>query len=399
MKQLKKSLLIHIWEEYEFYLHIPQSFDGSNKPFIFYYYFDGKSNKSVRIRKYLNKNNGDTRKIKAEAKETIVEVVELLAADWNPITGHINPVELKPHANIVTCIDTWLTAKEKDYSNQSIGQKRLKGLRIIMMHFKSYLTHENQLHLKASTITNVHIKDFLDSKAFERKWSKVSYNTYRVDMGTFFEYLVDLKVIKDNPVIKVPGKVTKYDSSRFKVFETEELTAVAELLANDKAFLGLHLAAQLVFRYNIRPLEITKIQVRNIDFTKGILVLDAYKTKNRNEATFKIDDGMLIALNDLIDSADPEYFVFGGWNKPSANQTCVDYFGQRWRIFRKKYELPTHLKFYALKHSSNYYDIESGAVYEEIRQRNRHANLQITTLYIRERLFKNVIKPSESKLF
>jgi len=35
MKRLKQSQLIHIWEDYEFYLNIPQNFKGANKPFIF----------------------------------------------------------------------------------------------------------------------------------------------------------------------------------------------------------------------------------------------------------------------------------------------------------------------------------------------------------------------------
>ena len=60
MKKLKQSQLIHIWEEYEFYLNIPESFKGSNKPFIFFYQLNAKTNTSERIRRYIGKNDGDT---------------------------------------------------------------------------------------------------------------------------------------------------------------------------------------------------------------------------------------------------------------------------------------------------------------------------------------------------
>ncbi|WCT14403.1 hypothetical protein [Mucilaginibacter jinjuensis] len=92
-------------------------------------------------------------------------------------------------------------------------------------------------------------------------------------------------------------------------------------------------------------------------------------------------------------------YVFGRGIKGSAHQACDGYLDQRWRTFRKLYNIPVHLKFYALKHSSNYYDLQDGASFEEIRQRNRHSNLQVTTLYIKERLFKNLIKASGSSRF
>jgi len=69
MKQSTQSQLIHIWEDYEFYLNIPKSFAGSNKPFIYFYYLDIKASKQQRIRKYVGKNDGNMKLIKEEAKK------------------------------------------------------------------------------------------------------------------------------------------------------------------------------------------------------------------------------------------------------------------------------------------------------------------------------------------
>ncbi|RQO73752.1 hypothetical protein DBR40_13155 [Pedobacter sp. KBW01] len=51
MKQSKQSQLIHIWEDYEFYLSIPKTFTGSNKPYVYFYYLDSKTKKREWIRK------------------------------------------------------------------------------------------------------------------------------------------------------------------------------------------------------------------------------------------------------------------------------------------------------------------------------------------------------------
>lgn len=399
MKRLKQSLLIHIWEETEFYLSIPKSFKGTNKPFIFFYYYNSKTNKSERIRRYLGKNRGDVKKVQEEAKSLVNDLVKLLQANWNPINDTINKRQINLTSNISECIEYWLLKREEAFNSKSIGHKMLKNNKILMNHFSSYLISQKISFIRVSALTNVHIKEFLDLKAFERGWGKVTYNTYLVDLGSFFNYLKDLKIINENPCSKVSKKNIKFDASRFKVYEKEELQNVATLLLSDKRYSGLFLATKLLYKYNIRPLEITRMQIQDIDFNKELLTLDGSKTKNKNEARFKLDQETLDLIKDMCGSYDPEFFLFGGRNKPGENQVCAEYFGQCWRYFRMKHNISCHLKLYALKHTSNYYDIEAGANFEEIRQRNRHANLQITTLYIKERLFKNEIKASTQNLF
>ena len=399
MKQSKHSQLIHIWEDYEFYLSIPKTFTGSNKPFVYFYYLNPKTNKTERIRKYIGKNDGNTKQIRLEAKKLILDIVSLLIEDWNPLTNEQNDSTLDQKSSIEACIVYWISKREEALNNEAIAKKTLKNNKILMMHLRSFLDKNNLLHTKAQSISNIQIKEFLDAKAFERNWGKVSYNTYLIDIKTFFNYLKDLKVIKDNPCDRVAKKNTRNDSTRFKVFEKEELLKVSTLLSADKRFYGLHVASKFLFKYNIRPLELTRLQIDDVDLINESLTIPHTKTKNGNEARFRLDREMIDLLNVLISDCPQNWFIFGGRNKPSKQQVCADYFGQSWRFFKKKYNLPNHLKLYALKHTSNYYDIESGASYEEIRQRNRHANLQVTTLYIKERLFKNEIKPSNSKLF
>jgi integrase len=399
MKQSKQSQLIHIWKDYEFYLNIPKSFTGSNKPFIYFYYFDIKANKLERIRKYVGKNNGNLKKVKDEAKGLVLDLVTMLGNNWNPITNLQNEVALNSNSSIVNCIDYWLGKREEAFKNQSIGKTALKNNKILMAHFKSHLEIENLCHFKASSITSIHIREFLDAKAYERNWGKVTYNTYLVDLGTMFNYLKELKIVADSPCDKVSKKNTKFDSSRFKVFEKEELLQVSSLLSSDRRYFGLHLAMKLLFKYNIRPLEIIRLQIRDVDFNNALLTIPHFKTKNRNDARFKLDAEIVSLLKAIIQDHPADWFIFGGRNKPGAKQMCDEYFGQNWRYFKKQHDLPSHLKLYAIKHTSNYYDIENGASFEEIRQRNRHANLQVTTLYVKERLFKNIIKPSGSTLF
>lgn len=399
MKKQKQSLLFHTWDKYEFYLYIPETVNRNSKPFIFFSYTSLEDNKSSRVRKFISQNKGIKNLIEKEAKKQVLELIKLLENNWNPVTNSYNSLQITPSSPITQCIEYWLKKRKESFENGSIGKDALKNNTIVMNHFMDFLQKSKLFKQSIGTIYTTHIREFLDFKANERNWGKVTYNTYLTDVKTFFNYLQDIKIIKDNPADKVLKKNTKGDSSRFKVFEKDELQHVANLLAEDKRYFGLYVATKLLYSYNIRPVEITRIQVKDIDLSKHLLTLPPTKTKNGNEARFQLNNEIELLLNTLMKDASKESFIFGGRNKPGATQVQKDYFGQNWRYFKKRHNLPNHLKLYALKHTSNYYDIESGSSYEDIRQRNRHANLQVTTLYIKERLFKNVIKPSDQLLF
>jgi len=130
MKQSKHSQLIHIWEDYEFYLSIPKTFTGSNKPFVYFYYLNSKTNKTERIRKYIGKNDGNTKQIKLEAKKIILELVSLLIEDWNPLTNVQNDLTLDQKSSIEACIVYWISKREEALINEAIAKKTLKNNKI-----------------------------------------------------------------------------------------------------------------------------------------------------------------------------------------------------------------------------------------------------------------------------
>jgi len=73
------------------------------------------------------------------------------------------------------------------------------------------------------------------------------------------------------------------------------------------------------------------LQIIDINLKDEILTIPHTKTKNGNEARFKLDSETLTLLKQLISGYPEEWYIFGGRNKPAALQVCSDYFGQNWR--------------------------------------------------------------------
>lgn len=400
-----ENIFIKEWNGTEFNLSIPAKVTNSNKPFI-YFYWPNKLKGGIldRARKGGVGGVNDSRlKVKKNAGFAVDAITQMLSKGWDPFTNEFIQigitVTLNPLSPISKCCEHWILHREERYENEMIGKTALKNNKIVIAHFKDWLERHNYLNRKIGSFTSIDIDNFFGFKAKERKWGKVTYNTYRTDLNTFFKYLKKQKVISENPVEDSVKKNTTNDSSRFVIYEEEELEKIVNLMRNDSTYFGLFVASKMLYSYNIRPIEMTRLQIQDINWKKGTLTLPPHKTKNEKEAVFELNQEVSDLLYQLTTNLPEEYFIFGHRCKPGKTSVEEQYFGQKFRYFRHKYNIGTHLKFYALKHSSNFYDLEDGASFYSIMEKNRHASLQITTAYIKGRLQKKTIKPTQNNRF
>jgi len=404
-KSQSENHFIKEWNGTEFFLSIPAKITHSNKPFIYFYWPD-PDNYAIpdRARKGGVGGVNDKRiAIKKKAVAAVDAIIQMLGRGWNPFTNaYVDlgvQVDLTMLSPVSKCLDVWLEHRQERRNSQMIGKTAFKNNNIVVRHFKKWLEAKGFTNRKIGTFNAIDIDNFLGYKMNELSWGKVTYNTYRCDMCTFFSYLKKFKVIPENPVKESVKKNTRHDSSRFAIYEEDELQTVVRLMEGDPVFFGLYVASKMLYLYNIRPVEMTRLQVMDVDWIKRRLTLPPHKTKNESEAIFELNDEMYDLLEKLVGNAPDEYFIFGHRCKTSSQQIDDQYFTQKFRYFRIKYSISTKLKFYALKHSSNFYDLEDGVSFYSIMEKNRHASLQVTNDYIRNRLLKKIVRPTLNNRF
>ncbi|MDN3588143.1 tyrosine-type recombinase/integrase [Pedobacter aquatilis] len=405
VKPQAENHFIKEWNEIEFNLSIPAKITHSNKPFIYFYWPNADNYaKLERARKGGIGGVKDTRiSIRKKAVAAVDALILMLSRGWNPFTNaYVNlgvHVNLHSASPISKCLNTWIEHREERRNSNMIGKIALKNNKIVVKHFMDWLDVKGFLNRKIETFNPIDIDNCLGFKMNELGWGKVTYNSYRCDLCTFFSFLCKYKVIQENPVKQSVKKNTRRDSSRFAIYEEEELQTVVRLMEGDPGYFGLYVASKLLYLYNIRPVEMTRLQVMDVDWNKRILTLPPQKTKNGSEAIFQLNEEIYGLLEKLVVNAPDENYIFGHRCKPSPEQIDEQYFTQKFRYFRIKYNISTKLKFYALKHSSNFYDLEDGASFYSIMEKNRHASLQVTNDYIRNRLLKKVVKPTLNNRF
>lgn len=200
-KSQSENHFIKEWNGTEFNLSIPAKITHSNKPFIYFYWPNpDKYGRLERARKGgIGGVNDSKISVKKKAVAAVDAIIQMLGKGWNPFTNaYIDlgvQVDLTILSPISKCLDVWLEHREERRNSNMIGKTALKNNKIVVKHFKDWLELKGFTNRRIGTFNSIDIDNFLGFKMNQLKWGKVTYNTYRCDLCTFFSYLNKFKVV------------------------------------------------------------------------------------------------------------------------------------------------------------------------------------------------------------
>jgi len=339
----------------------------------------------VRDFKHLTSKNLSEKQLKRNAS-TLVEahIINLKKPNWDPFAKNFGNQGINSNTPILECLDFWLAHRKKKFELGAIGKQRLAASINIHKQFSNWIKKELMELKSPSAFTELDISLFFDVKTKECNWGKETFNSYRDDLKNFFIFLMKEKVIDFNPVSGIERKSTIQDGTMYVVYEEDELNLVMKLLRESPEYVSLLISCKILYYYSIRLEEQLKLQVKDYNPAKKILTIPRAKTKNKNDASYEIDDDLNQLLSSFIYGSPPEYFIFGSRGKPNSKRLAYGYLGQKWRKFRKKFNLDPKLKLYALKHTSSFYSLQGGESWETLSLRLRHSSPSATQKYTKK---------------
>ncbi|RDC55384.1 hypothetical protein DU508_17580 [Pedobacter chinensis] len=422
-----KNNVIARCEETEFKLSIPTKIDRNNKIVVYFNYFDPNTQKFVQIKQSTGIDRYATPKIYTrQAKDLTDALIEMLKDGYNFVTKSFPDYrKLNSTSTLSECIKVWFQVRDADYQAGKMRKEELDSTLIVFTYFSDFLKKQNILFEKPVIITKTDIDMFMRNIEKERKvkskngryrtnkktLSKATYNAYVFKLSYFFKWLVSERVINYNVCLDSFRYQTRNLETRYRIYSEEELAKVKKLLKNDPKYRELYIASTLLYTFRLRAAEQLRLKIGWFSFTKGVLNLPAQTldangksiniTKNGNQASFKLNENLIDLILDYIGEEGMErkdWFLFGGHGKVGPRQLDRQFFTNKWTLFKKEYRLPDHLKFYALKHTSNYNSYQIlGA--EGLMQVNRHSSPSQSFDYIKSKQKLKVIQVDESMHF
>jgi integrase len=211
-------------------------------------------------------------------------------------------------------------------------------------------------------------------------------------------FLVEKDYLKSKPTDGIAPIAKRLYQKERSTIPSELIGKIAEYCEeNDKHFL---LACYLLFYCFVRPVEMTRLRVKDFNVADSTLTIGADISKNKTTQTVTLPKKVLeYAISLGVLSAPLEDYVFSVKLKPGEEQIDTKIFRDHWTKLRRKLNFKADMKFYSLKDTGVTEMLDNNMPSISVRDQARHSSLAITDIYTRRKgSANNAIKELDGSL-
>ena len=313
------------------------------------------------------------------AKELIKRLTEQLMHGWNPCIEAASNEELRSFADVCNSYDSYIN---KMYADGLYRKETYAG-------YKSYL--KNMIEYNGMrTIPIYYIyqfdrrfcQDLLDYMFIERNCSAQTRNNYLGFLRVFAGYCVTKCYLSHrvtDGIEPIPKRLMRKSRT---VIPPEVVRKIRKWLYDrDRNFL---LACYILYYCLIRPVEQTRLRIRDINVKESTITVPAEASKNRMEQTVTLPKKVLLYMVDMgLFRFPSDWFIFSDGLRPGRTQIDPKIFRDRWAKVKRGLKLRPEWKFYSLKDTGITEMLDKHTASISVRDQARHSSLEITELYTR----------------
>ena len=335
---------------------------------IVYYAKDTQSDKLVRFRNRVPKMSNKKERLRF-AQKMIDTLNEQLYSGWSPYMGNLTEVK-----TIDYCFDYYLKTLSKELSDGVKRKSTCNNYKHFITAFTEYLSIYQKNAKFISDISTLICDHFLDRIYIEKEKSARTYNFYLTCMRTFFNFCLSKGFIKESPVKNTKTKSIK---EKTRVVLNEKEKAKLALLKEEN--FHFYVFCMTTYYCFIRPNELKKLKVENVNIEKNYITIPSSISKNRKTENVTIPNIFIEELKEHIGIASKDLFLFGKKFVP-GKQAVTNLF-YHWENVRKKYGFRKEVQFYSLKDTGITDMLNAGVPAIKVRDQARHSDLKITEIY------------------
>lgn len=312
---------------------------------------------------------------KGHVMKIISDLTGKLAGGWTPYGETQDVREFTP---ICVAIDAYIEDKGRDLRQASMVSYTSVA-NILMDWLKA-----NGLGEMASHLLNHRIAmRFMDELLKRPKFNNNTYNTYLKKYRACFSWMVLHGYCKENPFEKIPTRM-KQEKQRGLIPKDAREKVLNFVRQSDMP--NYEIVMHLVFTSLIRPSEIERLQVRDIDLKNKCIHVPPEKAKTHKERFAPLSDDCINLLIPLLaKGTKPDWYIINSQYECGPKPAYHGMFKKHWMKIRKACELPNDMQLYSLKDSGITELLESGLDPLTVMKAADHHDLTTTTKYASHR--------------
>ena len=269
-----------------------------------------------------------------------------------------------------------LEAKRPDLSIRSYS-----GYKSDVKKFKDYLKEVSSPKDNVLAIDDAEALRFADYMSRVEGLRNKSVNCRIGTMKSLFETLVERKIVPSNPFRGIKKRKVVI-SARNIAYSDGEIEKIKAYLTKNNPELWYF--CNFVFYAFLRPEEIRRLKVKNVDRKKGKIYIGAQDSKVKREGYVEIPSGLMKVLDQMkLDWNDKDRYIFTSPDNGPYKMSNRNYHARFYREVMKELNLDENHTIYSWKHTGNVKAYLAGIGLYSIMAQNRHSSLETTKNYLK----------------
>lgn len=346
--------------------------DLSDQWYVYYSFVHPESKQFTRFKKTLSNKLLTKAARYSSAQATIKKINIWLRQGNSPFDDNNTNVSL------VSALDAYIISIKN-----KVRIRTFHSYSCYANKLKAFLEKKGFENIKVSGFTLELANQFLNWAKNEGKVSNRTHNNIKDGTSTIFKYFILQKYTDINPFTSI-AKLQE-EEAEITCLTPTELQAMKKHMPEENY--SLYAISLLVFYCFLRPQEIVRLKVENIDLMHQRIRLGGKTTKNKKTQVVVIPDPLVEVLVNLRNlNAPSESFIFSNRLQSGTVEIAPTRIAEIWRKWADKYDISKQI--YHLKHTGVGMAIEAGINVRDLQLQLRHSSLDETQKYLEK--FNNV---------
>jgi len=342
--------------------------------YIEFYAYDPALDRMRRKRIKVNRVRG-VRQRREYARGVLLRLTDQLSRGWNPwVSGNTDALAVT--ADVLSAYESYIN---KMYSSGYYREETYVGYRSYLTNLRRYIEQHAAYYFYQ--LDKVYLTHFLDEIFIGRDNSAQTYNNYLGWLRLFCGWCLQKGYTDHRATDGLQPISKRLITKRREQFTASQLRQVGSWCEqHDPYFL---LACYLLYYCFVRPVEMTRLRVGDLDLKGGVLTVPGTASKNHKTQSVTVPSKVLRYAMTLGVFSRPsgEYLFGAGLRGPGKVPTTTKVMRDHWSALRKALKLPATLQFYSLKDSGITAMLRSDVASIAVRDQARHSSLSVTEIY------------------
>lgn len=353
----------------------PQYRNNKGGCYIEFHAYDPVDGKMKRKRIKVNHIPG-SRQRKQYATECIKRFLDLLSDGWNPwIDSDPDNLQLFSDA-----LDRFEDHVQKSLSNGIFRKQTYDDYKSKIKILREYVEKRNKIRFLFQFNKRFCV-DFLDYIYIERNNGPQTFNNYLNFLRMISQWWLERGWLDVKPTDGLSPISKRLIHKERTCIPLDIIKKIGEWTkANDPHFA---LACQLLYYCFIRPVEMTRLRIKDFNLHSGTVTIHEDASKNRKTQHVTIPKHVFLYAVELgVFNAPMSDFIFSQRLKPGKEQIDPKIFRDHWAKVSKRLKLKKEWKFYSLKDTGITEMAKLNMAPKTVKDQARHSSLAITEIYL-----------------